>query len=467
MENVSSLGMACALLLILACLGGCACYNEEFKVPPVNTDKYELKVVQVDDFGSFWDSTGANQTLKYIEDESMKTNVSVVVFIHGWHHNAAEDDDNLRDFKNLVLAPLAENLHTKERTHFRTQFTHDPDVKLIGIYIGWRGKSLPLPLDYLTMWGRKDTAERVGEGDVSEFLERLQRMYLRANAVKADSSNKPVYKPYMGLVTMGHSFGGQVLLKAISKQMEFDLAERSSEMSDSTKLQIVKKFDAERVPIDSFGDLNILLNPATEAYQFARIDNLYRQLTYPKSQTPQLVVFSAENDSARKVYFPLARLVTWPFRPGFKNDLQGDLWGTSLGVYPNQITHTLDLDDQAPDSLQGSDYQNGGTKIAEYDFTSPTVFRGVKLSPLNNVSQADWLRCSPVAVVRASPKLIDNHDGIFLPEFQIHFLSNYIAFAQGKRILVRYERLLASKEHRAPLASEKPCLEPAETEKAR
>ena len=461
MENFSSFGIACVLLLILASLSGCAFYNKEFKVKQTDTDQYELKVVQVDDFGSFWDSDGANQTLKYIEEESKKTNVSVVVFIHGWHHNAQECDDNLRDFQNLVLVPLAKNLHTKDRTDFRIQFTHDPNVKLIGIYIGWRGKSLPLPLDYLTMWGRKDTAERVGEGDVSEFLERLQRMYLRANAIKSDS----IYKPYMGLVTMGHSFGGQVLLKAISKQMEFELAERACEMSDSTKPQIVKKFVTERVPIDGFGDLNILLNPATEAYQFARIDNLYRQLTYPKSQTPQLVVFSAENDTARKVYFPLARMVTWPFRPGFKNDIQGDLWGTSLGVYPAQITHSLTREDDEDYSLKESDYQNGGTKIADYDFTSITRFNHVKLSPKNDVSQADWIRYSPIAVVQAVPKLIDNHDGIFKQEFQNDFLSSYIAFVQGKRILVRYERMLESKEHRAPSTTGTSCPELAEAGK--
>jgi hypothetical protein len=179
--------------------------------------------------------------------------------------------------------------------------------------VGWRGRSLPSFFDYGTMWWRKSAAERVGDGDVSEFLERLQRIYLRANAFKRYAQN-PGGTPYMGLVTVGHSFGGQVAFKSVARELEGSLTERAPEQTDAvTKPSIPSRPVVERVAIDSFGDLNILLNPALEAYQFARIDGLYRQLTYPSTQTPQLVVLSADNDVPREFFFPIARGLTRPF----------------------------------------------------------------------------------------------------------------------------------------------------------
>lgn len=75
-----------------------------------------------------------------------------------------------------------------------------------------------------------------------------------------------------------------------------------------------------------------MLNPALEAYQFARVDTLYRQLKYPRQQTPQVVVFSAENDWARKSVFTLERAATLPFRPRFRSD--GDGYQARSGAMP-------------------------------------------------------------------------------------------------------------------------------------
>jgi hypothetical protein len=43
---------------------------------------------------------------------------------------------------------------------------------------------------------------------------------------------------------------------------------------------------------------------------------------------------------------------------------------------------------------------------------------------------------SPVAVIVTHDKIIDGHDGIFLPGF----LAPYIAFIEGKRAVLRYQR---------------------------
>jgi pimeloyl-ACP methyl ester carboxylesterase len=393
--------------------------------------------VQVDDFGSLWDKRDADNILTEVQVGSESTNTIVVVFVHGWHHNADPTDDNLLSFKG-ALQSLAKNLSEEKRQIARKDLSGSASVKVIGIYVGWRGRSLPSFFDYLTMWWRKDAAERVGDGDVSEFLERLQRIYLRANSYSryAERSKRtPGDTPYMGLVTVGHSFGGQVVLKAVGRAIEGELVERAPCQTDAvTSPSIPSTPTVERVPIDSFGDLNILINPALEAYQFARIDELYRQLSYPNTQSPQLVVFSADNDSARKMFFPIARGLTRPFRPAFRNSYQGELWGKALGEMVSQQTHQLTLTSDA-DSLSDADFAPDRRQvIADYDFASQTVFSKVKLSPLSGVQA---IPNSPIAVVVTHDDIIDGHSGIFRKGFE-GFLSGYIAFIEAKRVMRRY-----------------------------
>lgn len=435
-------GLLQGLIIILCAtilLTGCSLYHHPFNTAKsvVTSSAYDLRIVQADDFGSFWDKQAADEVISEVQTDSQSANTIVVVFVHGWHHNADHTDGNLIDFKH-ALQGLADNLSKPNRRDTRKELTGSPDVKIVGIYVGWRGRSLPSFLDYLTMWWRKDAAERVGEGDVSEFLERLQRIYLRANSsgrYAEHIARTPGVTPYMGLVTVGHSFGGQVVLKAVGRSIEEALIERAPCQTDApTPPTIPPTPTVERVRVDSFGDLNILLNPALEAYQFARIDELYRQLSYPKTQSPQLVVFSADNDGARKIYFPIARAITRPFRPSFRNAYQSQLWNKALGELTSQQTHQLAVT-TAQDSLTDADLTPDRRQIvANYDFTSPTVFGTAQLTPLPNLPR---IENSPVAVVVTHDNIINGHNGIFLPRFE-GFLSEYIAFIEAKRMLRHY-----------------------------
>ena len=87
---------------------------------------------------------------------------------------------------------------------------------MIGIYLGWRGRSLPGPLDYFTFWGRKSAAERIGETDAREFIARLNRIYL--DHPFGDNRDN-----FLGVISMGHSFGAQLLMRAMTTTLERDL----------------------------------------------------------------------------------------------------------------------------------------------------------------------------------------------------------------------------------------------------
>lgn len=430
---------ASVLLIVFLLITSCSLYHKNFQTTVVSEANYELRVVQVDDFGSWWDPVKAQDTINLIKQSAADTNTYVVLFIHGWHHNAdIETDSNYLDFKQ-TLKTLGDKLAAPEYAAARQTITGHSSFKLIGVYVGWRGKSLPGVLDYATMWWRKTAAERVGDGDVSEFIERLHRIYLRTNAlsVRSNIPHPDTRKPYMGLVSIGHSFGGQVLMKSLSRPMEYYLTERAprlgSSLQNPSEAMAAKKVD-QITPIDSFGDINILLNPALEAYQYAKIDSLYRQIRFSYKQAPQLVVFSAENDSARQFFFPIARGLTRPFRPAFSNDYQGNLYGEALGEFEPQRTHTLDLAPGIADSLTAADYMKKDV-ISRFDFTGKVSFSGIGLTPLPGARVDN----SPVAVIYTKDKIIDGHNGIFKPQF-VEFLVKYVDFIEGKNLALRQAR---------------------------
>jgi hypothetical protein len=222
-------------------------------------------VIQVDDYGSFWDPQIPARALDAIAQSARTTNTIVIVTVHGWHHDAAPGDKfaagyarTLQDVRNK----LDDNVDGKPGFFRRSRqiLTGSGDVNVFGIYVGWRGMSLPGPLNYFTFWDRKNAAERVGYGDLREFLLRLNNIYRTSYRDRKQSS------PFVGLASLGHSFGAQVLFKAISSTLEQELIEATT---TSTNPAALKQKCAK--PLEGFGDIVILVNPALEAFQFERI----------------------------------------------------------------------------------------------------------------------------------------------------------------------------------------------------
>jgi hypothetical protein len=413
-------------------------YNKEYKnLPFVTSDPsapIDFHVVQADDQGSFWSTSVADGVLGRVAELAASQNIFVVLFIHGWHHSAAPDDVNMRDFHKSLLE-LDKQLAHPDRTAFRARHTGSPDVRVVGIFVGWRGRSLPSLLDYLTFWGRKRCAERVGEGDVGEFLLRLQRIYLRANCKQENGR-------YTGLVCIGHSFGGQALWKSLQRGVEAELAERTAQMSNSLYPDAGGgPMTTAYAPADAFGDLNVLLNPALEAYQYARIDSLFRKIQFPNTQVPQVITFTATSDLARRFWFWAARILMPSLHARFRPDndrYQRELYGRALGELDPQVTHTLEpAGEGTADTLTHEVLEPGPDGVCplwKTDFTDDQVLHGLRLQRVEGPGLP--VRFSPVAVIRTnSKKVIKGHNGIFQLLFT-EFLRHYVAYIEAKRVLV-------------------------------
>lgn len=412
----------CLIFLLEACCFGYKNYDQTGG--PFNKD--DDFVIQVDDYGSFWDPKEPAKALETIARESQRTNTIVVLFIHGWHHNASVDDSNAKDFAASlaqIRAKLDDNPGGKPGIYrqSRERLTGNGDVKVIGLYVGWRGKSLPMPLNYITFWGRKAAAERVGEGDLREFLLRLNGIYLDRNSAREGSRKSP----FMGMVSFGHSFGGQVLFKAVAGTLEQVLVETTSLLS-------TKVSPGEAKPLSGFGDIIVLVNPALEAFQYERIHRLNKQIQYDRQQTPLFFVLSSETDFARQFFFPTGRwidsLTSAPFRDG-----QGALWKEALGEYEPQRTHSVEIvppEEAAVQRFDQNTYSNDPCGIVNFDLTNVPIIGGVQLKPTGGHQPF-----SPFLVAYASGKVIYQHSGIF-EEALRNFLNDYVAITEGKRMLL-------------------------------
>ena len=166
--------------------------------------EFTLGFVEFDDQGDYWSRTQVDTLQQVIVDEARRSDshgILMVVFVHGWKHNAAVCDENVACFREVL-----QSLYNLERV--RSAGGGSPPRRIIGIYVGWRGLSVTPPgLKEVSFWTRKNTAHRVGRGQILELLTSLEELRDRLNAA-GDGNSK--------LISIGHSFGAAVTYSAVS-----------------------------------------------------------------------------------------------------------------------------------------------------------------------------------------------------------------------------------------------------------
>src|SRR3954465_2238426 len=99
-------------VLIVSFLTGCAIYRSGRQSPSEfswrSTASYDLGIIELDDQGWLWSRNDAAMVLEKIRAKTAEGPSTIVVFVHGWHHNAAEKDCNLESFKRVLDRLAAE-----------------------------------------------------------------------------------------------------------------------------------------------------------------------------------------------------------------------------------------------------------------------------------------------------------------------------------------------------------------------
>ena len=222
--------------------------------------------------------------LNLANERAASEDLLIMVFVHGWKHSAAPGDGNIATFRKALRGQslLESRLSRKAGVSPR---------QVVGVYLGWRGASITTPLvENLTFWDRKNTAHKVGSGDVAEVLGRLEEI----KRVK-DSMAGGKDKGNTRLVVIGHSFGGAVVYTALSKI----LTDR-----------FVRTVGPEGAVTDAegFGDLVVLLNPAFEAQQASGLSDMANERRrYFDTQLPVIAILTSTGDAATKTAFPIGR----------------------------------------------------------------------------------------------------------------------------------------------------------------
>jgi sugar lactone lactonase YvrE len=247
---------------------------------------FDLAFVEFDDQGEMWSPMQLSRALALIEDANRHERGAIVLtFVHGWQHNASPEDRNVASFKE-VLGQLVET----ER-----ELAAGEPRPIVGIYLGWRGKTSFVPLlKTLTFWGRANTTRRIAGTSATEVI--------YSTLVEAKSN------PRTKTIVIGHSFGGQIVELALTQTLVGTLLA-----------------SPER-EIGFPADLVVLMNPAAkslQAKQFVEMlernrIKLYRTdetgKTYPR---PLVVSVTSEKDAATRLAFP-AGLVLGSFTKKFR-----------------------------------------------------------------------------------------------------------------------------------------------------
>lgn len=338
-KNASSIGQRALAALCACAAAGCASNASYHSTGPGGTTcrnapgseeclsnvyqefaSHDIAFAEFSERGNAFSDQAIATVLDKIQKQADAKGVVLIVFIHGWKHNASETDGNVLDFKD-AMQTMSGILDKKFA---------DTDLgqrRLVGVYVGWRGASITLPiLEELTFWDRKAVAEELGSGGITHLLLDLDR-------ITAGAANNV-------MVVIGHSFGGAIVVRALADVLTERVTNRGPDGRART-----------------FGDGVLVLNPAVEANQALPIVEAALQQPYKPNQLPLFISLSSDADWPTHYAFPAGQtlgLATWKqtdLQRAYYHDRQAPgeplplrerhLDATTVGNFAPFLTHRL------------------------------------------------------------------------------------------------------------------------------
>ena len=336
---------------------------------------YQLAIVEFDDQGRCYDRGQMDAVAERLdllapEDRPAQgQDVILVVFVHGWKHDARSDDDNLSAFRVLL-----------KETVQHEQATASPGAEarqVLGVFVGWRGLSefgLGDAIADATFWGRQAAAQRVATGSPRELFGRLRHYRNR----RRKQGGNPL------LVIAGHSFGGMIVFSALAQSL----------------IEAASAPAGKMVP--QFADLVLLVNPAIEGSRYLPIQDLVGSPAFKSRAIRQLPVFicaQAENDQPVGTWFPVGN-IGHRLDEATIGDLEKECVTHAIGFVPTFRTHTL---------------------------AGPQAGDPFVLTPPGS-AQVD-----PFWVVGATKEVIDGHGGIWQGPFLLFIASLLFQHVQASQ----------------------------------
>ena len=288
-----------------------------------NTNKcIPLAIIEFDDQGVLQNRSYKDEILDRIRQETEKEDARIltVVYAHGWWNNAEFKNENLTNFQ-MLLQDISQDVQWDERRKGRKKENQVP--KVIGVYLAWRGQSIPEPFSVVSFWSRKNRAEYIGRHGATEVLSDLKKIHAGEG-------------PKKRLIFIGHSLGGSLLYSATQQILMNNLSYEDIGQNMTGKTNSIHR---------NVADLIVLLNPAFEAARFTAIREKTLRMDFHDLQSPILAMFTSETDFATEWLFWLGRLYTFltPYNTETHKD-QARLDRTAVGHFAEYQTHELYLE---------------------------------------------------------------------------------------------------------------------------
>lgn len=315
----------------------------------------------------------------------------LVVFIHGWNHNAAQSDGNVIAFKAFLR-----QLQAQEQV-----LAVGKRRAVVGVYLGWQAKASDNSLlELLSYRDKKELGMTTGVEGVRGVLARLAALRRAA--------------PESRLVLIGHSFGGGVLFTAVKDRI------------------VAAVGDPQARRQKAYGDLVILLNPAIEAEQFVALHQAVAQTAFAACEPLAMASFTSEADTALSREFPRGMRVFYPQRLAAASADEAALITTAYGLYPAFSRYRLRVLPGAtvetaltPAAFTAAARTWGGFRAG----TGAFALGGIELASGTALAPQPWV---PLLNVRVDKALIQEHNAIWDPKFA-YFIRGLVGmeFAKG------------------------------------
>lgn len=349
---------------------------------------FVLAFAEFDDQGWSFDGDRQLTAIRARLDKELKdpsyvdADFVVVLFVHGWHHNAHDNDCNVQEARQMLRIASEQFDQAIKDGRFKRK------RRMFGIYVGWRGESVnAAALRYSTVTDRRDTAEKVAKGSVRQLLADLHEQQLIAQDAASDRTKPDDRAARMYTTVIGHSFGGLIVFNALSQQLTSDLTAIADVACTPGGVAGVTR---------PWPDLVVLINPAFEATRFEPLNRLADRVAgcgY-RAQHPLLMVITADNDHWTGGVFTAGRHLTTLFEGYDESTNQSRAQESTanlraIGFVDRYRTHRLCL-------------LTVGTNT--FATLSPTLTTASTADPRTVATRAVWVAGAP-------PDIIDGHNG--------------------------------------------------------
>ena len=422
LDRQLTLARGLLVLVLILILTGCVAARLHRPQNVEQDDGYTLAFIEFDDQGEPWAPSQLERTIRLIENANRDGKRCVVMlFVHGWHNDASKREDrkrenNVEGFKRL-LDQTQKLLHRQG---------HAPDeVSLIGVYLGWRGRSTDVGfLKPFTFYSRREAGQRVAGVSTTEAIQRV---------MAAAKQN-----PRSAGIVIGHSFGGMIVERALMQSLIGHTIDRGEEI----------------VPL---ADLVILVNPASQAIDAKNMLSILKRnrLKYyredqqgERSEAPFIVSITSTGDSATGSLYPTALGIkgwTKKFRQYGPTDccpipsqkvFYKQTAGHTLALHSHVLTtgkpiEPGSMDDTTINLQESIDPDTGET---HYSFPGEEYMFTIKRLPWGYNNTPYWIMSVP-------PELIAGHSDIFtynsLQMIRALCRMSGVTFKGEKSVLVR------------------------------